>query len=169
MTEEARFQNEMRNALVDDCLLFRANVGQAWAGSRVERLSGGRVMIHDARPFNTGLPPGFSDTFGLVPVFITPDMIGMTVGVFLAIECKSARGRPSEKQTAFIDAINNNGGRAGAARTIDEARGIVHASRGVSAPQGADRARNREPTEAPQAVDADAAAPPARRPHHRRR
>lgn len=122
---EHKIQNEIRNALAGECLLFRANTGQAWTGSQVDRLPGGKVLIHDARPFNTGLPPGFADTFGLVRVTITSDMVGATVGQFLAGEVKTATGRLSDKQAAFLQAIQNNGGRAGVWRSVDDALAMV--------------------------------------------
>lgn len=125
MKSEHAIQNEIRNALAGHCLLFRVNVGQAWTGTQVDRLPGGRVLIHDARPFNTGLPPGFSDTFGLARVTITPDMVGKTIGQFLAGEVKTANGRVSDKQAAFLQAITNNGGRAGVWRSVDDALAMV--------------------------------------------
>lgn len=123
-TEHA-LQNAIRNTLAGECLLFRVNVGQAWTGSKVDRLQGGRVLIHDARPFSTGLPPGFADTFGLVRVTITPDMVGRELGQFLAGEIKTPTGRVSDKQAAFLAAINSNGGRAGIWRSVDDALRMV--------------------------------------------
>lgn len=122
---EHKTQNEIRNALAGKALIFRANTGQGWTGSKVQSLPGKRVLIHDARPFNTGLPPGFSDLFGLVAVEITPDMVGQRVAIFTAIEVKSARGRATEKQRNFLRAVNDNGGRAGVARSADDAIKIV--------------------------------------------
>lgn len=125
MSREHAIQNEIRNALCDKGLIFRANVGQAWTGSEVKKLPGNRVLIEGARPFTTGLPPGFSDLFGLVPVVITPEMVGQTVAVFVAVEVKTARGRASEKQGNFLKAVNDNGGRAGVARSADDAVRIL--------------------------------------------
>lgn len=124
MSEHA-IQNEIRNALADKGLIFRANVGQAWTGSKVNKLPGNRVLIEGARPFTTGLPAGFSDLFGLVPVVITPDMVGQQVAVFVALEVKTAKGRASEKQGNFLKAVNDNGGRAGVVRSADDAVRIV--------------------------------------------
>lgn len=129
MSEHA-IQNAIRNTLAGHCLLFRVNVGQAWAGSNVERLPNRKVLIHDARPFSTGLPAGFADTFGLVKVVITPDMVGKTIGQFLAGEVKTETGRVSDKQVAFLQAIINNGGRAGVWRSADEALAMVLGSFG---------------------------------------
>jgi hypothetical protein len=124
VTPEHALQNTIRNALAGRCLLFRVNVGTGWTGD-VQRLPGGRVLIDNARPFSTGLPPGFSDTFGLVKTIITPDMVGQTIGQFLAGEIKSEGGRVSPKQAAFLQAIQNNGGRAGVWRSSDDALATV--------------------------------------------
>lgn len=122
---EHAIQNAIRNALAGKCLLFRVNVGTAWTGSKVDKLPGRRVLIHDARPFSTGLPPGFSDLFGLVPVVITPDMVGQKVAIFTALEVKTANGKPTDKQAAFIKAVNDNGGRADVVRSPEDAVRVV--------------------------------------------
>lgn len=123
MNEHA-LQNTIRNALAGKCLLFRANVGHAWTGD-AKKLPNGDVLIKNARPFSTGLPAGFSDTFGLVPVVITPDMVGQRVGIFIAGEIKAPAGRVSERQHAFMTAINKNGGRANVWRSVDDALATI--------------------------------------------
>lgn len=127
-------QNAIRNALAGRAFVFRGNVGVGWQGTgkpfqpphpMTVHVNPGDVVLRQARPFNTGLPPGFSDLFGFVPVTITPDMVGQTLAVFTAIECKSAAGKARERQAAFLQAVNDNGGRAGIARTPDDALRIV--------------------------------------------
>lgn len=120
MSQEHRIQNAIRNALAGQCLLFRANIGQAWTGD-VKKLPGNRVLIENARPFSTGLPPGFADTFGLLPVVITADMVGQTIGQFIAGEIKSPTGRATQQQLNFLAAVKNNGGRAEIWRSVDDA------------------------------------------------
>ena len=121
---EHRIQNEIRGALAGRALIFRANVGRAWTGD-VTRLPDGSVLIRNPRPLDTGLPAGFSDLFGLKPVEITPEMVGQRVGVFVAVEVKAAGGRLSTRQRSFLNAIESNGGRAGVARSVDDALEIV--------------------------------------------
>lgn len=121
---EHRIQNEIRNALAGRGLFFRANVGRAWTGD-AERIDASTVLIRNARPFDTGLPPGFSDLFGLVPVAIGPEHVGRQLAVFAAIECKAASGRLAPKQRAFLDAVAREGGRSGVARTVEDAMRIV--------------------------------------------
>ena len=125
MASERAIQNAIRNGLTDHGLYFRANVGRAWTGNQVERLPGRRVLIHGARPFDTGLPPGFSDLFGNTPVVITPEMVGQTIGVFTVMEVKTPTGRLSDVQRRFLQAVNDNGGRAGVARSVEDALRIV--------------------------------------------
>lgn len=125
---EHRIQNEIRNALAGRCLLFRANVGQGWTGDAT-RLPDGSVLLKNARPFTTGLPPGFSDTFGLVPVTITPDMVGQLVGVFVAGEVKAPGGRVAPKQQNFLDAITRHGGRAAVWRSVPDAMATIEGAR----------------------------------------
>jgi hypothetical protein len=121
---EHKNQNEIRNDLAGKGLFFRVNVGQAWTGD-VHRLKNGDILIKNPRPFSTGLPGGFSDLFGITPVTITPEMVGQRAGIFTAIEVKSEKGRVSPKQSAFLSAVKNQGGRSGVARTIEDARRVI--------------------------------------------
>lgn len=100
--------------------LFRNNVGQAWAG-KAERLPDGNVLIRDARPFHAGLCVGSSDLIGFSVVTITPEMVGRTVAIFSAVECKAAGGRVRPEQANFIEQVRKAGGIAGVARSDDEA------------------------------------------------
>lgn len=127
--KEHALQNTIRNALAGECLLWRANVGQAWTGDAT-RLPDGSVLIRNARPFTTGLPPGFGDTFGLVRRVITQADVGKTLGVYIAGEIKTERGRVSDKQAAYLRAINDNGGVADVWRSVDDARATVARAKG---------------------------------------
>lgn len=139
MTEH-RIQNEIRNALAGECLLFRANVGKGWTGNSVYRaqrmhtvaLMPGDVVIRQARPFDTGLPPGFGDLFGLVPRTITADDVGKKIGVYIAADVKSATGHATEKQAAYLKAVDNNGGVSGIWRTVADALATIAGAKGKS-------------------------------------
>lgn len=124
MGQEHVTQNKGRNALADVCFNFRANVGRGWTGD-VHKLPNGDILIKGPRPFDTGLPAGFADTFGFTPVTITADMVGRTVAVFHAIEYKSAKGKAATLQASFLEAVRRNGGRAGIARTEADAIAIA--------------------------------------------
>ena len=94
-------------------IAFRNNVGAA------KTESGGFVK------FGVG-GTGGSDLICIVPVEITPDMVGKTLGIFTAIEVKTKKGRPTTNQNNFINAIKNNGGLAGIARSVDDALKIIN-------------------------------------------
>lgn len=69
---------------------------------------------------------GSSDLIGLRKVTITPDMVGQEIGVFCAVEVKSAKGRPTSEQKQFIACVQKFGGLAGVARSVDEAASIIN-------------------------------------------
>jgi hypothetical protein len=97
--------------------LFRNNTGQGWTGSRIINNRDGSITIFDPRPLNAGLIRGSSD------------LIGWTtrngVAVFTAIEVKSDVGRLTPDQKQFILNVQNAGGLAGMARSVDDAAKIV--------------------------------------------
>ena len=126
---EHRIQNEIRNALAGECMLFRANVGRAWTGSDFVRLPNGDMLIKNPRPFDTGLPPGFADTFGLAMRVITERDVGTKLGVYIAGEIK-AGSRVTDKQAAYLRAVNNNGGCADVWRSVDDALATVARAKG---------------------------------------
>lgn len=128
MSVEHAIQNAIRNALAGRAMIFRANVGKGWTG-KADRVTApgtvavqpGDVIVRQARVFDTGLPPGFSDLFGLVPVTITPDMVGQTIAQFVAPEVKSPTGRATDQQLKFHSAVNRMGGRSGIVRSPSDA------------------------------------------------
>jgi len=130
---EHGIQNRIRNALAGVLPLFRANVGRGWTGQKVlhvrQRMvvpvEPGDVVISQARPFDTGLPEGFSDTFGVLRVTITPDMVGQHIGQAVFGEVKDATGRVGPRQAAFLSAMRNHGALAGVWRSPDDALAML--------------------------------------------
>ena len=115
-----------------DSRLWRNNVGTGWAGpsTRVtaqnraalaQSLRPGDVVIRGGRPLHAGLCVGSSDLIGYRSVSITGAMVGSQVAVFTAVEVKSAAGRASVEQRAFLERIRTAGGRSGIARSVDDA------------------------------------------------
>ena len=130
MTKEHDLQNTIRLHVSREQLgtLFRANVGQGWTG-KVQRMhmtpDTNTILLVNPRPFSTGLPVGFPDLFGFVPVTITPDMVGRQVAVFAAVEVKQKTGRVSVKQRDMLAFLQRQGARAGIARSVDDAARIL--------------------------------------------
>jgi hypothetical protein len=108
---EQAIQNDIRLELGHgSARLFRNNTGCL-------RNDRGRVVCF-------GLAKGSSDLIGWKTVEITPDMVGMTVAVFTAIEVKD-QGRATPEQRRFISCVQQAGGFAGVARSVDEAKEIM--------------------------------------------
>ena len=90
------------------------------------------------RPVRFGGMKGMSDIVGIVPsegptvwrqIHAKATTIWQqtqTVGRFLAIEVKSAKGQPTPYQLAFLDLVRRHGGLAFVARSVDDvkARGL---------------------------------------------
>ena len=100
MTEH-EIQNEIRAALAPYAVIFRCNVGKGYT--------------QDGRYFSTGLPPGFSDLFG----------VRRSDGKAIFIEVKSSVGKPTQNQLNFIEAMKKHGAVAGICRSAMEAIKLV--------------------------------------------
>ena len=67
------------------------------------------------RYFDTGLPVGFSDLFG----------VRKSDGKAVFIEVKTQKGRVSENQEKFINAMQENHALAGVCRSVDDAKKLL--------------------------------------------
>jgi hypothetical protein len=77
-------------------------------GAFVWRNNTGALRDKTDRPVFFG-KPGSSDILGLLPG-----------GRFIAVECKSQKGKLSEKQKDFLEAVEHLGGLAIVARSVDD-------------------------------------------------
>jgi hypothetical protein len=101
---------------------------QLAAGSgpaRLWRNNTGALKDQRGQLVRYGLCPGSSDLIGFRTITITPDMVGQRLAVFAAVEVKD-RGRATAQQDAFINLIQQAGGLAGVARSVADARAILH-------------------------------------------
>lgn len=95
-----------------DTRLFRFNAGIAWAGKIMERTPRKLVLL-DYHPVKLG-PTGISDLIGW-----------SSGGIFTAIETKVGRRQATDEQVAFLRLVLAAGGRAGIARSIEDAVAIL--------------------------------------------
>lgn len=110
---ETDLQRRIQLALTDDhTRLWRNNSGQGWQGTTFG-VRNGVLVSGEARRVHYGLCVGSSD------------LIGFHRGRFLAVEVKSARGRTTQEQEAFIRMVLAHGGLAGIARSEDDAVRIL--------------------------------------------
>lgn len=101
LKSEANIQNSILVALSEaGCLVWRQNTG-------AYKDKTGRVIRY-------GLCVGSSDIIGIT-----------TSGQFMAVEVKTKTGRIRPEQQRFIDAVNRAGGRAGVARSVEDALKIA--------------------------------------------
>lgn len=112
-------------AQAENNILNRIRLALSQAGVLNWRNHCGMLKDSQGRTHKFGLCPGSSDIVGMVPVEITADMVGKTVGVFMAVEVKTSSGRLSKKQKNFIAVVQGEGGIAGVARSPEEAIALV--------------------------------------------
>lgn len=106
--------------------LFRQQSMLAWAGQVVARTANTITLLH---PHAVKLgTPGIADLGGMTSVLIAPHDVGSTLAVAVQIELKAVRGRPTTEQAAFIAMVRGLGGRAGIARSVEEAGLIIAGS-----------------------------------------
>lgn len=105
---------------------MRNNVGAMQAvDGRVVRFG----LMNDSKALNER----FKSSDLIIPrsIVVTPEMVGQTVAVFAAVECKAsdwqfrATDAHSVAQQRFIDLVLAAGGMAGFATSIGDARGIL--------------------------------------------
>lgn len=113
----AQLLAEIRRAFGRDLRLFRNETLGAWAGEAT-RLPDGSTLIRDPRFVQCGLCPGSADLIGWQP----------GSGRFVAIEVKTGRGRLTQEQTRFIEAVNEQGGVGLVARSVDDVAAILRRS-----------------------------------------
>lgn len=110
MSNERDIQAEIWRAMSQFSVMFRNNVGAFKDKNKWVRF---------------GLVKGSSDLVGWTRVEITPDMVGRTIAVFTAIECKTAKGMATPAQIYFIERAKLDGGYAGVARNVEDALKVI--------------------------------------------
>lgn len=116
-----------------DCLILSNPSGLGVVGE-IEKFRPGAEVAIVRRPryqsFGLGARPGarggeFPDLVGVRCVRITPEMVGQRVGIFLAVEVKTAQGDPSPGQLEKIALLRSLGCLAGVARSPEEAEELL--------------------------------------------
>jgi len=77
------------------------------------------------RPVQFGLARGSADLIGWRTITITPEMVGQRLAVFTSIEVKTERGRVRPEQHAWLSTVQQSGGIAGIARSVQDANDLV--------------------------------------------
>jgi VRR-NUC domain len=120
---ERDIQNEIQKQLSrNETRLFRINCGQSYQGSIVEQTPD-RLILSPWYPIKLGAT-GISDLIGWTSVDQVIEF-ARDIAVFCAVEVKGPRTRITPEQIAFIDTVRRAGGRAGIARSVEDARLII--------------------------------------------
>lgn len=94
-------------------------------GVRVWRNNVGSLQDKQGRYVTFGLCKGSSDLVGIRAIKITPDMVGSTIGQFVALEVKTLKGRLAKEQAVFLEMISEYGGLALAVRDASKVRELL--------------------------------------------
>jgi hypothetical protein len=108
---EATLMRRIMLAVAKTTVLFRNQSGAYKAGEQWIRYGLGN--------------PGGSDLIGWTSIEVTPDMVGKKVAILTALEVKTATGRATKEQEAFISAVQRAGGLAGIVRSEEDAAKVV--------------------------------------------
>jgi hypothetical protein len=123
---ERDIQNDIQRELSRGVTrLLRVNAGAAFQGRIVEQTPE-RLILSPWYPIKLGAT-GISDLIGWTQEYGLHNEIGddVHIAVFTAVEVKGPRTRITPEQLAFIDTVRRSGGRAGIARSVEEARLII--------------------------------------------
>lgn len=104
-------------------MCWRHNTGMAWQGQRLQARVGQFVQVE---PNMVILRNGHPITFGLPG---SGDIIGVTDGIFWALEIKAESGRLEKSQPKFAAAFQRCGGRYIVSRSAVESRAFVESVR----------------------------------------
>jgi hypothetical protein len=94
-------------------------------GARLFRNNVGRWRDATGHWVTYGLCVGSSDVIGWTSVTVTPEMVGRTLAVFTAFECKVGRRVTTTEQGAFLAAVKAQGGIAAVVRRLEDADAAV--------------------------------------------
>lgn len=130
MTPAAALTNRIKEAVSKKgARLFPMTVGKFWGpfhkGIEFDKpqtvsVNKGDVLIRGGHMVSVGFK-GLSDTLGGSPMTITAEDVGKTVMILTAVEVKAGADKLRPGQPEFLAAITKMGGRAGVARSPEDA------------------------------------------------
>lgn len=126
MLESAVMQRTQLELARHGALVFRNNSGACEDKTgRIIRYGLGHTSAQQVRSWAS------SDLIGVVPVTITPEMVGRTVGLFAAVECKKSDWHitpgdaRAQAQLRFIELVRSVGGIGGFVTDPAQVAGLV--------------------------------------------
>jgi hypothetical protein len=135
MSEKAIVSRFLIEASRKGARMFRNNTGMGWIGKaeffkkqQFVKVLSGDVVIRHARALHAGLCKGSADTIGWTPITITEEMLGRKLAIFTAVEMKDDKGIVSQEQIDFIKSIQNDGGLACIAWSVEDGVELLQAN-----------------------------------------
>ena len=98
---------------------------------RLWRNNTGALVDQQGRFVRFGLCKGSSDLIGLRSLEITPELVGLRLAQFVALEIKTAQGVLRPEQQAFLRLVQQLGGVAAVCRSVEEAEQLLGSPRQV--------------------------------------
>lgn len=120
MSEATLYNDILRECSHSQSRLLRINAGRAYQGKVIERTPH-RIILSPWYPIRLAAE-GVSDLLGWTTVNMGE--YGAQA-LFTAIECKYGRGGLTAAQSAFLELVRRSGGRAGVARSVEDAAKII--------------------------------------------
>lgn len=102
---------------------LRVNSGSFWGGEILSHM-GDKLLLKNPTKI-MGAPAGTSDVIGCKPTVITPQMVGKTIGVFVALEVKIPTKNAKKHQANYLDVMRRMGAIVGVARSPEDAVRIL--------------------------------------------
>ena len=134
MTPATALTNQIRAATSKiGARLFPMTIGKFWGpftrgiqfkDTRTITVNPGDVLIRRGHMVSIGTK-GMSDLLGSSPLKITEEHFGMTLPILTAVEVKAGKDQLRPGQPEFLKFVTDLGGRAGIARTVEDAVRIV--------------------------------------------
>lgn len=123
MTIKANIRKAL--GLSETVKLFNNPAGVGFQGEVMRSANACRdryVQLKNPRRIEFGLTPGAGDLIGWRKITITPEMVGMQIAQFTSVEVKTATGKLRAGQGNWQYQVNDAGGFAVVARSVEEAK-----------------------------------------------
>ena len=121
----------MASSLCEHEIQQRIRLACGRGAVRLWRNNTGALVDQQGRFVRFGLCKGSSDLIGLRSLEITPELVGLRLAQFVALEVKTASGVVSSEQRAFLRFVQELGGVAAVCRSVEEAEQLLGSPRQV--------------------------------------
>ena len=121
----------MASSLCEHEIQQRIRLACGRGAVRLWRNNTGALVDQQGRFVRFGLCKGSSDLIGLRSLEITPELVGLRLAQFVALEIKTAQGVLRPEQQAFLRLVQQLGGVAAVCRSVEEAEQLLGSPRQV--------------------------------------